>query len=113
MCSRCATTATKVCQAIRPTASRAAPRVQVSQQTARSIHNRPFKPYKGHPMTVAQAVKHNKASMAGVGTVTSALLVATGAAKLMHGIEENSYVGGRDRNGVQAYLARKNGSVVV
>lgn len=64
-------------------------------------------------MTVAQAVKHNKASMAGVGTVTGALLVATGAAKLMHGIEENSYVGGRDRNGVQAYISRKNGSVVV
>lgn len=63
-------------------------------------------------MTVAQAVKHNKAGMAGVGSVAGALLVATGAAKLMQGIEERSMVGGRDRNGVRAYLARKGGAPV-
>ncbi|EKG21956.1 hypothetical protein MPH_00877 [Macrophomina phaseolina MS6] len=113
MCSRCATTFTKACQALRPSTKVAAPRISISQQAARSIHNSPFKPYNGHPMTVAQAVKHNKAGMAGVGSVCGALLLATGIARLAHGVEERSYVGGRDRNGVQAYLARKNGLVVV
>lgn len=109
MCTYCASTVAKACQALsRPT-------LRASQQPAarRLIHNSPFKPYKGHPMTVAQAVKHNKAGMAGVGSVAGALLAATGAAQLVKGIEERSFVGGRDRNGVQAYLARKGGLVVV
>ena len=112
MCYRCATTVSKACQAIRPTLKQAAPRVQASQQSARLIHNSPFKPYKGTPMTVAQASHHNKAGMAGVGSVAGALLIATGAAKVMKKVEERSMVGGRDRNGVQAYLARKAGALV-
>ncbi|OJD31838.1 uncharacterized protein BKCO1_440001 [Diplodia corticola] len=111
MCYRCATNVAKACQAVRPTLQ-VAPRAQLPQQFARLIHNRPFKPYKGTPMTVAQAVHHNKAGMAGVGSVAGALLIATGAAKLLKTVEENSMTGGRDRNGVQAYLARRNGTLV-
>lgn len=105
MCYRCATTVSKACQAVRPT-------LQTAPRQARLIHNTSFRPYKGTPMTVAQAAQHNKAGMAGVGAVTGALLVATGTAKLMKQVEENSMAGGRDRNGVKAYLARKNGQLV-